>query len=139
MPDRMPRLLKPRTDLPIESHKKGVTGTGGFLLIAEPAGFRHRGIDLSYVVEGLSELALEQGFRMNPDDLAKLGIKDGDLMNISVNDLEIAVIAKADEDCPAGVIYFYRPTGFGGLAPCQDLEPLYRLKANPIKVDVRPV
>jgi formate dehydrogenase alpha subunit len=137
MPDRMPRLLKPRIDLPIESHRKRVIGTGDYLLIAEPAGFRHRGIDLSYVVEGLSELALEQGFLINPDDLAKLGIKDGDLINISVNNLEIAVIARADEDCPAGAIYFYRPTGFGGLAACQNLEPLYRLKANPIKVDVR--
>lgn len=137
MPDRMPRLLKPRIDLPIESHRKRVIGTGDYLLIAEPAGFRHRGIDLSYVVEGLSELALEQGFLMNPDDLAKLGIKDGELINISVNNFEIAVIARADEDCPAGSIYFYRPTGFGGLAACQNLEPLYRLKANPIKVDVR--
>ncbi len=139
MPDRMPRLLEPRTDLPIEGPKKGATGKGDYLLIAEPAGFRHRGIDLSYVVEGLSELALEQGFRMNPDDLARLGIKNGDLMNISVNDLEIAVTVRADEDCPAGAIYFYRPTAFGGLSACQGLEPFYRLKANPIKVDVRPV
>jgi formate dehydrogenase alpha subunit len=138
MPDRIPRLLKPMTDLPLESHKKRISGTGGYFLIAEPAGFRHRGIDLSYVVEGLSELALEEGFRMNPDDLAKLGIKDRDLMNISVNDLEIAVTAKADEDCPAGAIYFYRPTAFGGLAPRQNLESLYRLEANPIKVGVRP-
>ena len=137
MPDRIPRPLKLATDLPVENHNKRLTGTGDYLLIAEPAGFRHRGINLSCVVEGLSELALEEGFRMNPDDLAKLGIKDGDLMNISVNDLEITVTAKADEDCPSGVIYFYRPTGFGGLGPCQDLEPLYRLKVNPIKVDVR--
>lgn len=138
MPDRTPRQLKPRIDLPIGRSKKRVTGKGDYLLIAEPAGFGHRGMDLSYVVEGLSELALEQGFRMHPDDLAKLGIKDGGSMTLSANGLEIAVTAKADEDCPAGVIYYYRPTGFGGLAPCRSLEPLYRLKDNPIKVDVRP-
>jgi predicted molibdopterin-dependent oxidoreductase YjgC len=137
-PDRKPRILTYQSNLPIEDVNTPITGKGDYLLIAEPAGFRHRGIDLSYVVEGLSELALEEGFRINPDDLTKLGIQDGELMTISVNDLEIAVIANADEDCPAGVIYFHRPTSFGGLAPCQNLEPLYRLKANPIKVGVRP-
>jgi formate dehydrogenase (NADP+) alpha subunit len=138
MPDRKPRLLRPRIDLPINRPEKPVTGTGDYLLIAEPAGFRHRGIDLSYVVEGLSELALEEGLRMNPDDLTRLGIQDGDRMTILINDLEIAVMAKADADCPAGAIYFYRPTSFGGLASRQNLEPLYRLKANPTKVRVRP-
>ncbi len=138
MPDREPRLLRPRIDLPIDRFKKPVKGPGDYLLIAEPAGFRHRGIDLSYVVEGLSELALEEGFRMNPDDLIRLGIQDGDQMAISVTGLEIAVMAKADADCPAGVIYFYKPSSFGGLTARQNLEPLYRLKANPIKVIVRP-
>jgi formate dehydrogenase alpha subunit len=138
IPDRKPRLLKPGIDLPIESPRKPVNGTGDYLLIAESAGFRHRGIDLASVVEGLSELALEEGFRMNPDDLTRLGIQGGELMTISANRLKIAVRAKADADCPAGVIYYHRPTSFGGLASYQHLEPLYRLKANPIKVSVRP-
>jgi len=35
-------------------------------------------MDLSYVVEGLGELALEQGVRLNPDDLAQLGVEPAD-------------------------------------------------------------
>jgi len=137
-PDRKPRILAPRSDLLIDDMDGPITGKGKYLLIAEPAGFRHRNIDLSHVVEGLSELALEKGFRFNPGDLEKLGIESGDLVTISSTDMEVTSTARADPDCPSGVIYFHVPTTFGGLAHSKHLEPLYRWKANPVKVSVRP-
>jgi len=88
-------------------------------------------------VEGLSELALEADFRLNPDDLAKLTNETGDAVTIAVNGAVITVGAKADENCPVGVIYFHRPVSFGGLAGRKNLEPLYRLNTNPIKVSAR--
>jgi len=135
-PDRKPRTLTPQRNLPMDNLDGPITGKGNFLLIAEPAGFRHRNIDLSHVVEGLSELALEEGFRVNPDDLENLGIKSGDLATISSGDIEVTSIAKADPYCPKGAIYFHIPTAFGGLGRSKNLEPLYRSKANPIKVSV---
>jgi predicted molibdopterin-dependent oxidoreductase YjgC len=136
-PDRKPRILTQQGNLPIENIDTPITGKGDYLLIAEPAGFRHRNIDLSHVVEGLSELAIEEGFRFNPDDLKKLGIESGNLVTISSTDMEVTSTAKSDMDCPTGIIYFYVPTTFGGLARSKNLEPLYHLKSNPIKVSVR--
>jgi len=136
-PDRKPRILTYQSNLPIEDVNTPITGKGDYLLIAEPAGFRHRNTDLSHVVEGLLELGIEEGFRFNPDDLKKLGIESGDLVTISSNDMEVTSTAKADMDCPSGVIYFYVPTTFGGLAHSKNLEPFYRSKVNPINVSVR--
>lgn len=136
-PDRKPRLLKPRVDPPLDSPATAIPGKGQYVLIAEPAGFQHRGIDLSYVVEGLSELGLEEGFRFHPEDLETLGVKTGDKVTISVNGLKITAPVKTDTECPAGVVYFNRPFNFGGLTHRQDLESLYRMNVNPIKVRVR--
>ena len=52
-------------------------GRGRFALVPERAAFRHRGIDLSAVVEGLGELDLEEGVRMHPGDLDGLGVGPG--------------------------------------------------------------
>ncbi|MGV8074310.1 MAG: molybdopterin-dependent oxidoreductase [Syntrophobacteraceae bacterium] len=136
-PDREPRILIHQSHMPTENMDTPITGKGDYLLIAEPGGFRHRNMDLSYVVEGLSELAIEKGFRFNPDDLEKLGIESGNPVTISSTDMEVTSTAKADSDCPSGVIYFNVPTSFGGLAHSKDLEALYRSKANPLKVSVR--
>jgi len=136
-PNRKSRILELQTAIPIQKSKAPAVGKGGYLLVAEPAGFRHRGIDLSSVVEGLSELALEAGLRLNPDDLAKLTNETGDTVTIAVNGAEITAGAKADGDCPAGTIYFHRPLSFGGLAGRRNLETLYRLTTNPIKVSAR--
>jgi formate dehydrogenase (NADP+) alpha subunit len=136
-PDRKPRTLIHKSNPAIGNIEAPITGKGDYLLIAESAGFRHRSMDLSHVVEGLSELGIEEGFRFNPDDLKDLGIETGGLVSISSTGLEVTSSAKADMDCPAGIIYFHVPTGFGGLAHRKGLEPLYRLKVNPIRVSVR--
>jgi hypothetical protein len=136
-PNREPRLHRAQRELVIEQKDTPTAGQGEFFLVVEPAGFQHRGMDLSYVVEGLGELGLEQGLRLNPDDLAKLRVDPDGLITLTVDGVEVATRAKAAEDCPAGVIYVYRPSNFGGLPKCQDLEPLYHLPSNPIKVGVR--
>jgi predicted molibdopterin-dependent oxidoreductase YjgC len=136
-PDREPRRLVTRGEAVIERKNQPPAGKGQHLLVVEPAGFQHRGTDLSYVVEGLGELALEQGVRLNPDDLASLGVEPGEQITISVDGVKVRVRTKADGDCPAKVIYCSRPLNFGGLKECKDLEPLYRVNSNPIRVDVK--
>jgi hypothetical protein len=111
---------------------------GGFLLVAKPGGYRHRGIDISSKVGGLKELALEEGFRMNPGDLEALGLRSGDSVTLSCNDGKISASGpvKADEECPRGAVYFTRPVVFGGLANRRGILPLCRLGGNPVRVDV---
>jgi formate dehydrogenase alpha subunit len=135
--DRKPRQFTSPVDPPPEPPDSSIPGRGNYVLIPKPAGFRHRGIDLSHVVEGLSELALEEGFRIHPRDLEKLGVKAGDPVTISMNGLEIKTPLKADRECPAGAIYFHRPLSFGGLSHRRDLESLYRKSDTPIRVRVR--
>ena len=136
-PDRKPRRLAPKARLPIEKRKAGTAGTGPYLLVAEPAGFGHRGMDLSSKVEGLEELALEEGFRVNPEDLRKLRVKPGESIAVSVGKLTVTGVVKADGECPQGAIYYYRPVAYGGLDHRANLEPLYRLRASPAKAQVR--
>jgi formate dehydrogenase alpha subunit len=134
--DRKPRRLTSRARLPIEARDGAALGTGSFLLVTEPAGFAHRGVDLSAKVEGLEELALEEGFRMHPDDLRKLRVESGENVKISAGRITVTVRAKADVECPPGVVYYHRPVAYGGLEHRGGLEPLYRNKANPLKVRV---
>jgi hypothetical protein len=89
------------------------------------------------VVEGLGELALEQGVRLNPDDLAQLGVEPGGRITLTVDGIKITATTKADGDCPAKVIYCSQPSNFGGLKERENLEPLYHMKSNPIHVDVQ--
>jgi formate dehydrogenase alpha subunit len=146
-PDRMPRQMTHAGHDPIPSKNRDrvpsaetdqAQAKGGFLLVAEPAGFRHRGIDISSKVGGLSELALEEGFRMSPEDIASLGLADGDRITVSVDDGKIAASgpAKTDLECPKGVIYYTRPVVFGGLGHRRELWPLYRLDRNPARASV---
>ena len=114
------------------------TSPGDFLLVAQPGGYRHRGIDISSKVGGLKELALEEGFRMNPEDLESLGLRGGDLVTLSAGGEKMSADGpvKPDNDCPRGVVYFTRPVVFGGLEARRGLLPLYRLGGNPARVDV---
>ena len=137
-PDRKRRQLVPKANLPIEKGKTAAGGTGDYLLVAEPGGFGHRGMDLSSKVEGLQELALEEGFRLHPDDLHKLRVKQGDSVAVTIGKLTVTAPAKADPECPRGVVYFHRPTAYGGLEHRANLEPLYRMRTSPIKVKVQP-
>jgi len=135
--DREPRPLQAKSGLTVEERNHPPAGKGEFLLIVEPAGFQHRGTDLSSVVEGLGELALEQGVRLNPEDLSRLGVEPGGRITLRVDGTKVTLKAKADGDCPARVIYCAHPANFGGLKECRDLEPLHHLSSNPIRVDVQ--
>jgi len=140
-PDRMPRQMKPLDLGPVQESQtsgKGEKGRGDFQLVAEPAGYRHRGIDISSKVGGLGELALEEGFRMHPEDIASLGFNDGDPITLSFNGGKVSVSGpvKVNKECPKGVIYYTRPVVFGGLSHRRALLPLYRLAENPVWVSV---
>jgi anaerobic selenocysteine-containing dehydrogenase len=136
-PDRKPRRLAAKARLPVEKRKARAAGKGRFALVAEPAGFGHCGVDLSSKVEGLTELALEEGFRCNPDDLRKLRVESGESIVVSNGQLRMTGSAKSDPECPAGVVYYHRPVAYGGLEHRAEFEPLYRLGRSPMKVDVR--
>jgi hypothetical protein len=119
--DRSPRRLRtdgpdrPRAgDAATAAHARAtapsIAGRGRFVLVPEPAGFRHRGIDLSDVVEGLAELRLESGLRLNPDDLARLGVEPGGTVTLSMESTEGGRTARLfearpDPGCPRGAAY----------------------------------
>jgi formate dehydrogenase alpha subunit len=144
IPDFEPGNRKPRRMTPpagpwkAGQPAKPPDGGGGFLLVARPAGYRHRGIDIASKVAGLAELALEEGFRMAPADLADLGLKDGDPIVLSFGDGAAGVPgkAKADPECPPGAVFFTRPFILGGLEHRRALAPLYRLGPNPVAVNI---
>ena len=126
--DRSPRQMKPMAAAPGKGRAAGKAvvaasdaaaevpeGKGRFLLIPEHAGFRHRGIDLAGVVEGLDELHLEEGLRMNVDDMAGLGVEPGGAVTINVDGarleggksgaVRLVLAAHPDPDCPRGAVY----------------------------------
>jgi len=137
--DREPRKMK-ATGPPAVAGSAAAdqSSSGDFLLVAEPGGYRHRGIDIASKVGGLAELALEEGFRLHPDDLESLGLKDGEELTVSIEPGEAGVSgkAKADGGCPRGVIYYTRPVVLGGLSHRRAYEPLYRLRQNPARASV---
>jgi predicted molibdopterin-dependent oxidoreductase YjgC len=135
--NRKPRRMKVIDHLKMEPVSKGHTSEGEFLLVAEPGGYRHRGIDISSKVGGLAELGLEEGFRMNPEDIDSLGLKNGDRLTLSFDNGKTSATSavKPDVECPKGVIYYTRPVVLGGLKHRRELWPLYNLKQNPIRVN----
>jgi predicted molibdopterin-dependent oxidoreductase YjgC len=137
-PDRMPRRMRPLDHRSVRKSQIAAKGKGNFLLVAEPAGYRHRGIDISSKVGGLGELALEEGFRMNPEDIASLGLADGSQVTVSLDNGEVVASgpAKSNIECPKGVMYYTRPVVFGGLSHRRALWPLYRLEKNPAWVNL---
>lgn len=136
-PDRKPRRLTTKGRLPIEKRTAAPAGRGAYTLVAEPGGFAHRGVDLAAKVEGLGELALEEGFRFCPEDLDKLGLASGAEVTVAVGRIRVTAAARADAECPPGVIYYHRPSTYGGLEHRAGLEPLYALGASPLKATVR--
>ena len=126
--DRSPRRMKPMAAARGKGRVAGKAaatagetaaespeGKGRFLLVPEHAGFRHRGIDLPRVVEGLAELHLEEGLRMNADDMARLGVEPGGAVTINVDgarhddgaagSVRLVLAARPDPDCPRGAVY----------------------------------
>jgi len=138
-PDRAPRRMDALPQTPLTSGVRASAAEGDFWLVAEPGGYRHRGIDISSKVGGLCELALEQGFRMHPEDVALLGLADGDPVRVVWDGEETgaAGAVKADPECSRGAVYVTRRIIPGGLKRVKEMEPLERLPGNPARVRVR--
>ena len=136
--DRAPRRMRPAGWPVIENEERGEASSGEFWLVAEPGGYRHRGIDVASKVGGLGELALEEGFRLHPQDLESLGLKEGEELIVSFEPGKPGVKgpAKSDAGCDRGVIYYTRPVVLGGLSHRRPYEPLYKLDRNPARVSV---
>ena len=136
--DRKPRRMKATNYPAIETKAGDKTSQGDFLLVAEPGGYRHRGVDISSKVGGLADLALEEGFRMHPGDMNSSGLKNGDCISLSfiAENFQAAGPVKSDSECPPGVVYFARPVVFGGLKHRKGLLPFYLLRQNPVRVNV---
>ena len=137
-PNRKPRRMNPLNPPAAAPEVPLDPAPGEFLLVAAPGGYHHRGVDISAKVGGLGELALEEGFRMHPDDLAALGLEPGEGLTLILDGDPAGVSAAVHPDaaCPSGTIYFTRPVVFGGLSHRRELAPLYRLSRNPIRVNV---
>ncbi len=136
--NRRPRRMTPVKGAAPVTRENGKDGRGDFLLVARPGGYRHRGIDLCSKVGGLEELALEEGFRMNPEDLETLDLGPGDEIRLTFDGKKSIVSGpvKADGECPRRVVAFTRPIVFGGLEHRRGIRPLYRLDSNPVRVGV---
>jgi formate dehydrogenase alpha subunit len=137
--NRKPRRMKASGHPDNASESVDPPADGRFSLVAEPGGYGHRGIDLSSKVGGLSELALEEGFRMNPEDMAALGVQKGDRIRLSVgrNSHEVFGPARPDPECPPGSVFFTRPAVFGGLSHRREWEPLFHLSQNPVRINIQ--
>jgi len=137
-PDRKPRQMKP-LDQPLKAPAgKGQARDGDFWLVAEPGGYRHRGIDIASKVGGLRELALEDGFRMHPEDVESLGLAAGDRIRVTWDDGGAGATAavKADPECSRGAVYFTRRAVPGGLKPGSEQGALQGLRQNPARVRI---
>jgi predicted molibdopterin-dependent oxidoreductase YjgC len=136
--DRRPRQMDALPMLPPAPRAPNRAGSGDFWLVAEPGGYRHRGIDIASKVGGLCELALEEGFRMHPEDAAALGLADGDRIRVLWDGEEAGAAGpfKADPECSPGAVYFTRRIIPGGVKRVKEMEPLERLPGNPARVRV---
>jgi formate dehydrogenase alpha subunit len=136
--DRTPRRMKPLGHIGADVRPRRVISNGSYLLVAAPGGYRHRGIDIASKVGGLQELALEEGFRMSPQDLESLGLKAGDRIRVALDGGGTAVTdaVRPDNECPSGSVYFTRPVVFGGLKHRRGIMPLFGLRENPVRVSV---
>jgi formate dehydrogenase alpha subunit len=136
--DRRPRRMEPLGRLGIDAPATSGTADGGFLLVAEPGGYRHRGIDIMSKVGGLKELGLEEGFRMSPEDLGALGLSNGDKISVRFDGggPSAAGPVRADAECPRGAVYFTRPVVLGGLEHRRGLAPLFEPRRTPVRVCV---
>ena len=96
----------------------GLAGRGRFVLVIERASFRHRGLDLADVVEGLGDLQLERGLALHPDDLARLGVEPGGELTVRLDGTDLVLAARPDPECPRGAAYLWRDeTWTGSWAP----------------------
>ena len=137
-PDRKPRRMKPLdAALPV-APGQGRAADGDFWLVAEPGGYRHRGIDIASKVGGLCELAVEEGFRMHPEDIVSLGLADGERIQVDWDEGRgsVKVAVKADPECSRGSVYFSRRVILGGLKNGSEIDTLRGLPQNPARVRI---
>jgi formate dehydrogenase alpha subunit len=136
--DRQPRRIKPFGQASAAAPTIGKLPKGDFWLVAEPGGYRHRGIDISSKVGGLCELALEEGFRMHPEDMESLGLENGHGIRVTWDGEKSGAEGevRADPECSRGAVYFNRRIILGGLKRGQELGPLLELRSNPVRVRV---
>jgi hypothetical protein len=115
-------------------------GRGRFLLVPEQSSFRHRGIDLAAVVEGLAELHLEEGLRMNPDDITRLGVVAGGAVTVTLQGSDLVFPARSDPECPRGAAYVSWSGAWGrpqDAAARSAPELLVGLPMRPVHVRIR--
>jgi predicted molibdopterin-dependent oxidoreductase YjgC len=136
--DRQPRRMRPLMKSVIAGSAGRKMPEGDFWLVAEPGGYRHRGIDISSKVGGLCELGLEEGFRMHPEDLESFGLESGNGIRVSWDGEGVGAEGevRADPECPRGAIFFNRRIILGGLKRGQELGPLLDLGLNPVRVRI---
>ncbi|MCP4546364.1 MAG: molybdopterin-dependent oxidoreductase [bacterium] len=136
--DRKPRTMRAIKNLPPHTARKADRGDGEFLLVIEPSGLRHRGVDMATKVEGLGALALETGFRLNPADLTGLRLRGEGRITVSPGGkgTTLTGLAKADPSCPRGVVYITRPDSFGGRDDLDEWTSLVALRCNPLRVNI---
>ena len=130
--DRAPRRMRPLAVTAAPSWR--TAGKGPFVLVQEHAAFRHRGVDLAGIVEGLGELHLEEGLRMNPEDMAELGVDAGGVVTVGLGTSFVALAAQPDAECQRGAVYLSRPEAFGSLPGRAGLAPLLARPARPQRV-----
>lgn len=137
--DRSRRRMTPFDGAPQESSDDAMAGAGRFVLVPEHGSFRHRGIDLAAVVEGLEELRLEDGLRMNADDMTRLGVGPDGPVTVRLDGQAAVLAAHADPDCPRGAVYLSRIEAWGGrggdAAPPAPDTPTW-LPSRPVRVRV---
>jgi hypothetical protein len=137
-PDRQPRQMKP-LDQPLNASAGKVEAMDGdFWLVAEPSGYRHRGIDIASKVGGLCELALEDGFRMHPEDVESLGLAAGDKIRVTWDDGRAGARAavKVDPECFRGAVYFTKRIVPSGLKLDSEPAVLQGPRQNPARVRI---
>ncbi|MBN2409002.1 MAG: molybdopterin-dependent oxidoreductase [Candidatus Aminicenantes bacterium] len=135
--DRQPRRMQPLKELTFPAPAGGKKSAGDFWLVAEPGGYKHRGIDITSKVGGLCELGLEAGFRMHPEDLEALGLESGFGIQVSWDGDKAGVSGevKADPECGRGAVYFTRRIITGGLKREYEIGKLDALP-NPTRVRI---
>jgi len=137
--DRARRLLKipGAVPVPLPSDESPLPKGDGYVLVLQPEGYTHRGISITSKVEGLGILDPEHGFYISSIDAEKIGVLEGGLIEVRTGDVRGSAPARISPELPEGVIYLYVPDALGGLSDRKHLEQIFRLKLNPIQVEVK--
>ncbi|MBN2475057.1 MAG: molybdopterin-dependent oxidoreductase [Pirellulales bacterium] len=92
----VPLTYKPPAELPDDEYP--------LLLTTDRNLFHYHTSTMTGRVEGLKTLAHEELLRIHPDDAARLGIADGQMVQVCSRRGEVTVRANVTEICPPGVV-----------------------------------